>query len=208
MNLKNYQEMQKVSRHLSEEIPKLYSFEKIVPKIARLLGIKHGKNIVFESEEEMNFIIDFYLNEYDNDGRTFLEQYREEHPDLDPQQIVYLDAAKNSRTSFFKIIGLNPTEGILTVQDLLNPSEKPVDITNRSLSVTGQIDFIVFSRFLTFSKFNAFSGMYAVFPDNPGLIKKHKIMKRRVKSNKDSIQSFVAAFKLNRTFGIEILTKS
>ena len=205
MTLTNYQEMQKVSRHLSDEVPKIYGLENTFPKIARLLGIKHGKNIFFESEEEINFIIDFYLNEYDCNGRTFFEQYREDHPNIDAQQIAYLDAAKNSRTSFFKVIELNPREGMLTVEDLLNPSG-PLNITNRSLSRTGELGYIVFSRFLSFGEFNAFSGMYAVFPNNHSLLKKHKIMKRRVKSDKDSIQRFVAAFKLNRTFGIEIRT--
>lgn len=204
MALLNYREMQKVSRYLSEEIPRIYGID-CFPEIARLLGIKHGGNVVLESEEEINFMIDFYLNEYDYQGQNFYEQYREEHPNIDERQVAYLDAAQQSYTSFFEIVDIQVGRDILVAKDLLNSSELH-EITNRGLSLTGQIGYIIFSRFLSFSDFNSFSGMYALFPNSCNIIKRQKVMKKRVKSNKDSIQRFVAAFKLNRKFGIEIHT--
>jgi len=198
-----YNQVRDVGKQLSEEIPKLYGIEESLPRIIHLLGIGQGKTIVFQSEEEVNFLIDFYLNEYHYHGQTLLEQYRQDHPNIDSTTIAYLDAAKASYTSFFKIIDLNPKESSLTFEDLLQPSEF-IEVINKSLSKTAKLGYILFSRLLPFEEFNAFSGMYAVFPGDHNLIKRYKIMKKRVKAERESVQRFVAAFKLNRTLGMDV----
>jgi len=65
-----YNQVRDVGKRLSEEIPKLYGIEESLPRIIHLLGIGQGKTIVFQSEEEVNFLIDFYLNEYHYHGQT------------------------------------------------------------------------------------------------------------------------------------------
>ena len=198
-----YNQVRDVGKRLSEEIPKLYGIEESLPKIIRLLGIGHGKTVIFQSEEEVNFLIDFYLNEYHYHGQTLLEKYREDHPSIDSMTIAYLDAAKASYTSFFKVIDVSSKESSLTFEDLLKPSDF-IDVTNKNLSKTAKPGYVLFSRLLPFEEFNAFSGMYAVFQDDRNLMKRYKIMKKRVKAERESVQRFVAAFKLNRTLGIDI----
>ncbi len=198
-----YNQVRDVGKRLSEEIPKLYGLEKSLPKIIRLLGIGQGKTVIFQSEEEVNFFIDFYLNEYHYHGQTLLEQYRADHPSLDLITIAYLDAAKASYTSFFKIIDVNPQESKLTFENLLKPDDF-IDVINKNLSQTAQPGYVLFSRLLPFEEFNAFSGMYAVFLGERHLIKRYKILKKRVKAERESVQRFVAAFKLNRTLGMDI----
>ena len=200
-----YRQLRDVGKYLSEEIPKLYGLEESLPKITRLLGIGQGRKIILESDEEINFLIDFYLNEYQYHGRTLLEQYREDCPTIDSMTIAYLDAAKASYTSFFKIVDLNPKENTLVVEDFLNPSGL-IEVINENLSRTSQCGFVLFSRLLPFEEFNAFSGMYAAFPNDRRLMKRYKIMKKRVKSERESVQRFVAAFKLNRSMGMEVIS--
>jgi hypothetical protein len=209
MFLNQYNELRRVGMQLSEDIPKIYSLEESFPQIIRMLGIGQGRQIFLEKEEEINFIIDFYLHEFLSNGQTILERYRADYPDLKPIEIVYLDAAKASYTSLFKITGVNPTESSLTVLDLLSSSDQPLSIINVNLSKTAEPGYVIFSRLLPNEQFNTFSGMYAVFDEgnDRALLKRYKVMKKRVKSERESVQRFVACFKLNRLLGVTIRTR-
>ena len=153
-------------------------------------------------------MIDFYLHEYQENGQTILERYRTDHPEIDQLVTAYIDAAQASYTSLFKIISTHPSESSLQVADLLNPSEEPLTAININLSQTATPGQILFSRLLPYENFNAFSGMYAVFPsgDDRALLKRYKVMKKRIKSDQESVQRFVACFKLNRVLGKEFLS--
>ena len=209
MSLREYEQLRHIGMDLSQEIPKLYDIGADLPAIIKLLGIGHGKKLVLESKEEINFLIDFYLHEFLSDGQTMLERYRADYPDLDKLEIAYLDAAKASYTSLFKVTELNPKQNTITVVDLLSPSDQPLSVINVNLSKTAKANYIIFSRLLPYEKFNAFSGMFAVFNESSdrSLLKRYKVMKNRIKSDRESVQRFVACFKLNRTLGIPIKTQ-
>lgn len=204
----HYNQLREVGKRLSVEIPQAYDLEKAVPTITRTLGIGHGKNIVMESEEELNFFIDFLLHEYQENDQTLLERYRADHHEADSLLVEYFDAGKNSYTSLFKVIATHPEEMSLTFSDLLNPADETLTVLNINLSKTAKPGYVVFSRLLPFADFNGLSGMFAVF--EPGgdraLLKRYKIMKKRVKSDRDSVQRFVACFKIQRVIGMEIRT--
>ncbi len=205
---KHYTQLRDLGKRLSEEIPQAYGLEKAIPEITRVLGIRQGKNIVMESDEELNFIMDFLFHEYEENGQTLLERYREDHPDADSLIIEYLDAGKNSYTSLFKVIATQPEEMSLTLSDLLNPSDETLTVLNINLSKTAKPGYVIFTRLLPYTQFNGFSGMFAVF--EPGgdraLLKRYKVMKKRVKSNRESVQRFVACFKIQRVIGMESRT--
>lgn len=207
MFLKQYQELRRVGLRLSKEIPTIYEISEDLPKILRTLGVVEGRTVVLDDEEEINFIMDFYLHELLVNGLTMLEKYRIDHQNLDPIEIAYLDAAHDSYTSLFKVSEVNPKESSLTVIDLLNSSDQPLLVININFSKTIKPGYVIFSRLLPLENFSMFSGMYAVF-DKDGdrsLLKRYKVMKKRVKSDRDSVQRFVACFKLNRVLGISTI---
>ncbi len=187
----------------------MYGLDESLPQITRVLGIAQGRQIILENEEEINFVIDFYLHEFLSNGQTMLERYRADHSDLEPIEITYLDAAKASYTSLFKIIDLKPTESSVTVIDLLSLSDQPISVLNINLSKTAKPGYVIFSRLLPNERFNSFSGMFAVFDEgsDKALLKRYKVMTRRVKSDRESVQRFVACFKLNRVLGKAIATR-
>lgn len=209
MDLKQYNQLRRVGKYLSEEIPKIYGLEESLPVITRLMGVGHGQKIVLENDEEINFLIDFYLHEFLSNGRTMLERYRSDHADLEATEVKYLDAAKASYTSLFEVKNVNLTDSTVTVIDLLSSSDDPVSVININLSKTIKPGCVIFSRLLPYDGFNTFSGMYAVFDEgsNRGLLKRYKVMKKRIKSDRDSVQKFVACFKINRVLGITILAQ-
>lgn len=209
MDLKQYNQLRRVGKYLSEEIPKIYGMEESLPVITRLMGVGHGQKIVLENDEEINFLIDFYLHEFLSNGQTMLERYRTDRSDLEAIEVNYLDAAKASYTSLFEVKSVNPTESSVTVIDLLSSSDDSLSVININLSKTIKPGYVIFSRLLPYNEFNAFSGMYAVFDEgsNRGLLKRYKVMKKRIKSDRESVQRFVSCFKINRVLGITILAQ-
>ena len=209
MDLKQYNQLRRVGKYLSEEIPKIYGMEESLPVITRLMGVGHGQKIVLENDEEINFLIDFYLHKFLSNGQTMLERYRTDRSDLEAIEVNYLDAAKASYTSLFEVKSVNPTESSVTVIDLLSSSDDSLSVININLSKTIKPGYVIFSRLLPYNEFNAFSGMYAVFDEgsNRGLLKRYKVMKKRIKSDRESVQRFVSCFKINRVLGITILAQ-
>ncbi|MBT9315710.1 hypothetical protein [Leptothoe spongobia] len=210
MSLKEYKQMRRVGKRLSEKIPEQYGLETELPRMIRVMGVGQGKRLVLENEEEVNFLIDFYLHEILSNGQTMLERYRSDHTHLKSEEISYLDAAKASYTSLFKISSVHPKQNCLTVNDLLNTSDhQPLSVININLSKTAKPGYVVFSRLLPYKQFNAFSGMFAVFDEGSdrALLKRYKVMKKRIKSDRESVQRFVACFKINRVIGIPIFTR-
>jgi hypothetical protein len=207
--VKQYEQSRRIGEQFSHKIPETYGMNDYLPKILRVFGISKGKKITLESDEELNFLMDFYLHEVQSDGQTLLERYRADNPDLGSSEVMYLDAANASYTSLFKVTEVNPTESTVTVVDLLNPSSPPLEVININLSKTGDVGYIIFSRLLPYEDFNAFSGMYAVFAEqnDRSLLKRYKVMKKRVKSDRESVQRFIACFKLNRILGIAVQTR-
>jgi hypothetical protein len=211
----HYSQLREIGKRLSEEIPNTYDLDKAIPAIVRVLGIGNGKNIMMESEEEINFFIDFLLHEYEEKGQTLLERYRADHLEADSLTVEYLDAGKNSYTSLFKVIATQPEEMSIILSDLLNPADETLTVLNINLSKTAVPGGVIFSRLLPFAEFNGFSGMFAAFESggdggafqgNRALLKRYKIMKKRIKSDRDSVQRFVACFKIQRVIGIESRT--
>jgi hypothetical protein len=204
-NIRQYEQLRSMSMRFSKEIPKLYGMDNFMSEIIQTFGVRQGKQIILESESEMDFMMDFYLHEILSNGQTLLERYRADTPNLGALETHYLDAAKASYTSLFKITGVNPAAGTLTIVDLLSSSDATIEVINLNLSRTASPDYIIFSRLLPYGEFNAFSGMYAVFDEKNerSLLKRYKVMKKRVKSDRDSVQRMVACFKMNRILGIQ-----
>jgi hypothetical protein len=138
-----------------------------------------------------------------------LERYRADRANLEAIEVKYLDAAKAFYTSLFEVKNVNSTESTVTVIDFLSSSDDPLSVININLSKSAKPGYVIFSLLLPYDELNAFSGMYAVFDEgsNRGLLKRYKVMKKRIKSDRDSVQRFVACFKINRVLGITILAQ-
>jgi hypothetical protein len=208
--VKQYKEYRAIGKEFNQKILKEFTDNRSLQTVGRFLGIWHGKTLVLESEEEMDFVMDFSLFEYEVQGKTFLQRYQERHTDLNPRERELLEATLSAYSSFFKITDANPANATLTFQDLFQ-SGREISLMDVNLSRTArqiakfdQINLLIFTRVIPLPDFNMTSGMFCVFPGNleTTLMKRYKIQKQRVKSNKESIQRFVAFFKLNRTLGM------
>lgn len=205
--IKKYKQYQNIGKNLSEKIFAEFSDNKSIGAVGRLMGIWHGGTLVLESEMESDFIMDFSLFEYFVKGKNFIQRYQEGRFELNEKESEVLEAQLLSYTSLFKIIETEPANARVTMEDIFNDRQE-IKIMNINLSKTAQPGFLLFTRIVPFSDFKMSSGMFCAFPENSEryLLKRYKIMKRKVKSEIESVQRFIAFFKLNRTQGLEAAT--
>ncbi len=204
-----YKQHRNESKKLGEAVLEKYTDAQSLETITRLMGIKHGKSIIVDSEEEINFIMDFSLFEYRVDGKNFIERYQASNPELSQNETKILEAKLLAYTSLFKVIDANPTSATLLLSDLLN-NEQEIALMDINLSLTAEPGHSIFMRLVPFKDINTSSGMFCAFPQSyeRALLKEYKIKMKKVKSNIESQQRFIAFYKLGRTKGIATMTNS
>jgi hypothetical protein len=204
IRIRKYQQYRGIAQKLSEKVIEKFTDNQSLKVVGKLLGITEGTTVVLDSEEELNFVMDFSIFEYQVEGKNFVQRYQEDETAKKTEIETEILAAQGlSYTSLFKITETDPVNATITLSDLLNNNQE-LKIININLSRTAYPGLLIFTRIEPFADFNAASGMYALFPEvsERSLLKKMKIMMRKVKSDVESVQRFVAFFKLNRKEGL------
>jgi hypothetical protein len=206
--IKKYKKRTETAKALAEKISKDFAEQETLIAVGRLMGIVTEKTFFLESEEEFNFVLDFSLFEYQVDGKNYLQRYQEENHQLNENEAEMLQASLLSYTSLFKILETDRVNATVTLGDLLNQGEE-IKIININLSKTAKPGILMFTRIVSFPDFNMASGMFCMFPENSerSLLKQVKVMMKKVKSDVESVQRFIAFFKLNRKQGLEVMTR-
>ena len=204
IRIRKYQQYRGIAQKLSEKVIEKFTDNQSLKVVGKLLGITEGKTVMLDSEEELNFVMDFSIFEYQVEGKNFVQRYQEDETAKKTEiEMEILTAQSLSYTSLFKITETDPVNATITLSDLLNNNQE-LKIININLSRTAYPGLLIFTRIEPFADFNAASGMYALFSEvsERSLLKKMKIMMRKVKSDVESVQRFVAFFKLNRKEGL------
>ena len=204
IRIRKYQQYRGIAQKLSEKVIEKFTDNQSLKVVGKLLGITEGTTVVLDSEEELNFVMDFSLFEYQVGGKNFIQRYQEDETAKKTEIETEILAAQGlSYTSLFKITETDPVNATITLSDLLNNNQE-LKIININLSRTAYPGLLIFTRIEPFADFQASSGMFALFSEvsERSLLKKMKIMMRKVKSDSESVQRFVAFFKLNRKEGL------
>ena len=204
IRIRKYQQYRGIAQKLSEKVLEKFTDNQSLKVVGKLLGITEGKTVMLDSEEELNFITDFSLFEYQVEGKNFVQRYQEDETAKKTEiEMEILTAQSLSYTSLFKITETDPVNATVTLSDLLN-NNQDLKIININLSQTAYPGLLIFTRIEPFADFYTASGMFALFSEKSerSLLKKMKIMMRKVKSDVESVQRFVAFFKLNRKEGL------
>ncbi len=201
--VKKYKQYRKVGKDLVQKILEKFLDNQSLRFAGRLMGIMQQKTFMLEEEEDMDFVMDFCLFEYQVNGKPFCQRYQEEVFTLDEIEARIIQANLLAYSSLFTILETDPENASITLSDLFNDG-KEIKIIDINLSQTSQAGILIFTRIVPFADFNMTSGIFCVFPANSerALLKKVKIMMKKVKSEIESVQRFVAFFKLNKKQGL------
>ena len=203
--IEKYKTYRKIDKELVYKIMRACLEHDVLMKSARLLGIARGDVLVFDGAEETNVLTDFVLNEYRVNNKNIVEIYQEKIGWQNEIEKEMLDALRSSYTSLFKITSIFEAENTLLLNDILNKKDN-IKLIDIALSETAIPGLLLFIRLLSFKDFNMSSGVFFAFHGDleEYLLRKYKKLRKKVKSDSDSIKRFISFFRLNKTNGIEV----
>ena len=200
--LDQYLHIRKVAKSYVSGLVSFAKHPEADPKrIGKILGFYHDGQMVFESETDVDVMMDFTLAEKIHGGKSFVDLEIEANHDLSDEKRTILDAYRTGYTSLFEVLGKNENEHTISLYDLLRDDDKT--ITDVNLSRTVDIGRLLFFRLITFKDFSMTSGTSFVF----GSTKKDVLLRRyraelRTRFTIDkSVTRFLIFHRLNRQLG-------
>jgi hypothetical protein len=205
VSLDQYQAYRKAARELNHQLMDALVERPVLMRAARALDIARGNTFVFESEAEMNVLVDYALYEYRLHGQSLVQRYREQTPSLSPMQRELLDGMCQAYTSLFRITEVQAAESTLVLADRLQQRED-IPLIDILFSRTVEPDMLLFTRIVPLPMMNMTAGIAFVFPGDSeaSLLRRYKRLGKRVKVETEAARRLVAFFQLNRTEGIEV----
>jgi hypothetical protein len=205
VSLDQYQAYRKAARELNHQLMDALVERPVLMRAARALDIARGNTFVFESEAEMNVLMDYALYEYRLHGQSLVQRYREQTPSLSPMQRELLDGMCQAYTSLFRITEVQAAESTLVLADRLQQRED-IPLIDILFSRTVEPDMLLFTRIVPLPMMNMTAGIAFVFPGDSeaSLLRRYKRLGKRVKVETEAARRLVAFFQLNRTEGIEV----
>jgi hypothetical protein len=205
VSLDRYHAYRTAAKALNQQIMDALVDRAALMRAARALDIARGDTFVFESEAEMNVLMDYALYESRVHGQSLVQGYREQTALLSPTQRALLDAMCESYTSLFRMADIVRADHTIMLVDALGqrPETPLVDIM---FSRTAEPGMLLFTRVVPLAEMNMTAGIAFVFPGDlqASLVQRYKRVSRRVKAPTESARRLVAFFHLNRTAGIEV----
>jgi hypothetical protein len=205
VSLDRYQAYRQAARELNHQIMDALVERAVLMRAARALDIARGDTFVFESEAEMNVLMDYALYEYRRRGQALVQVYREQTTALSPLQRELLDGMCQSYTSLFRITAVQATESTIVLAERLQQRED-VPLIDIMFSRTAAPGMLLFTRVVPLAGMNMTAGIAFAFPGDAEahLLRRYKRLSKRIKADTDSARRLVAFFQLNRTEGIEV----
>jgi hypothetical protein len=200
--VKTYKNYRKVGMVLHDKIMESCLDQQTTQAAAKSLNILQGNTLTLESEAEGAAFMDFMIHEYRVAGKTAVDTYVDRTENLSEAERELLTAWSNAYTSLFKVTSTEKSESTLALTDTLNhqPEIRLMDI---SMSQTASPGMLIFLRLVGLKEFNMTSGNTFAFPEHSEnfLRKRYKTLAKKVNASDESMQRFIAFFKLNRAEG-------
>jgi hypothetical protein len=203
--VKKYKQYRKAGTALHSQIMKSCLDEHVIPEATRLLGLRKGRIIVLDDEDDLASVMDFALHDYRWEGKSAVQRYRAEVGGKTAVEQELLAALEAATTSLFRIDSIRKADRMLFLTDLLaaEPGD-PIPLIDVGFSETAVPRTLVFTRLVRLADFNMSAGASFVFPRDKEayLLSQHKVLLRKVKSEDTAVQRYVAFFKLNQKVGL------
>jgi hypothetical protein len=203
--VKKYKKYRQVSQKLHNQIREIGLKDESFKEATVLLGIRKGKKIVLDHEDEVASVMDFTFYDCRWQGDNAVARYQAEVGGATAVEQELLAAMEAAATSLFRIDSVRKADRMLFLTDLLaaEPGD-PIPLIDVGFSETAMPGMLIFTRLVRLADFNMSAGASFVFPDEKEayLLRQHQVLMRKVKSEDTAVQRFVAFFKLNQKVGL------
>jgi hypothetical protein len=201
----DYEKYREAGKDVNSNLMNSYLDNDMLMGSARLLGIVGAEDtLVFDTEEDMDVLMDFALNDYRQQERTAVEMAWDKQGWENEGEKDYLKALLRSYTSLFKVISINESENTIEIKDVLN--EKSLKLTDIACSKSAIQGILLFFRLIPCGDFNMTSGVSFAFRGDTEdhLQTVYKQMSRTIESQPEPVKRYVSFYKLDRKYGLEV----
>lgn len=196
-SLNRYKRYRSVGMELNDKIMKSKMSKELIERAARILGMSHNGQLIFDSKDEMNILMDFGLYEASLGGKTAVQLYQEEQGGSNKIEQELLIAMAEAKTSLFFVERVNKSNCQMELQELV-AEKRRLTLTDIGFSQTLKNKVIVFFRPIELADFVMTSGVTFAFPGN---LEKELVNKWKKWSQDEYYPGF---FRLNKSKGISI----
>ena len=198
-----YDELRAIGKNLNSKLFKELNGSEI--KIAaRALGVLKNNALLLDSDEDMDRYTDFAINDYyDVNGNNTIKRYLKKHNDINGLEKSILNSLLLSKASLYQIVKSDRESATIQLRDLLNQSED-INIIDRGFSSSPMIvNFLVYTRVLSFDEINMTSGAPMIYgmDSKESLLSKYKKKMDKVNIGNEQTKLSVAFYQLHEKYG-------
>lgn len=206
-----YRHYREIGKNLNGKILSFMDAEKYFIDVVSVLKISFsGSTLFLEHEYEMDFITDYFIFDFNINGRNPVQIFKEnEIIKMSDEENELIESYICSYCSLFKVVSVDKSESVLYLYDLLSDEERIIKIIDFGFSSTAEVGVLIFIRVISVSNFNMTSGVVFVFRENIEfyLLRQYKKFLKKTEGLTLSAKRFLIFYLLNRSEGDMVIFK-
>jgi len=205
--IEKYMKMREAGKALVHKMMDASVSKDMLNHSAKLLGIRmQGDTLLFDSEEETSYLMNFVLFDYKVNGKNAVQTYRETHRNQDKIENGIIDSMLSSYTSLFEVTSIRGfTAGL---KDLFRTAYEPIKLVDIAFSVTATPGTLTFIRLVPIGDCYMTSGVSFIFRKElkQYLLRRYRKISRKIETGDEDLKRYISFFKLNKECGEEALS--
>jgi hypothetical protein len=161
--------------------------------------------LLFETEDELDVLMQFILNELLQDGRPIIQHYLETRgPARNAMEEEPFHGIRNSFSSLFRVQRVRP-DGIV-LENLLMPSQELHTLVDIGLIQTGAAGFLLFTRLVPLREYAITAGVSFPFEGSQeeALIAEARSAKKLGREDEVGMRWYVLFHPLSKSKGLQV----
>lgn len=206
MNKSEVELYREIRINTKEQFEKVRNFavdRNVINKTARMLGMMGLNNTVhYDSEDEINFMMDTCFFERINNKKSATEKYLESNKPINDFEKEVFEMFLNSYISAFIVTEVEREKNKIHLSDLF--SDKKIDIIDIGLSKTAVSGLVIFFRYLKYKEIGLTSGVSYVynFSDVEEVNREYGKLTKIIKEKDENIKKILIFKRLNNKYGL------
>ena len=183
-----------------------YVSKDMMNNAVKLLGIRmQGNTILFDSEEETSYLMNFLLFDYKVNGKNTVQIHQESHGANTETENEVINSMRSSYSSLFEVTS---TRGFtVRLRDLFVTSDKPIKLIDVAFSMTASPGTVLFVRLIPVDDCYMTSGVSFIFRKEikQYLLRRYRKISKKIETSDQDMKRYISFFKLNKECGEEAL---
>ena len=160
-----------------------------------------GNQMVFETEEETNVLVDYLLYEYNGRSNRLVDHYQNEQINLNSMEKEILQGMVDNHNSLFKVQEIDKEKSILNLLD--TQSKLEYKLKDISFSQTIEEGILMYTRLIPIEDIFMTSGLSFCF-NGGNRLKLLTLISRQYQNSEIEETLFEKMHRCNKSYGIEI----